>query len=104
MAEITSVKFGEDGIFLRLKISKEEYDFFGPSISELLIVPADSRSMDKLFTTGKLGNSTRLMLPKKAMERLDVTHVEKKISGRVFRLNGGVYMLARIHETKKKEK
>ena len=101
MSEINSVKFREDGIYLTLRISQEEYEFLRQATSDIMVIPADSRSMDKLLTTGKLGNSSRLMLPKKVMERLEVKSVDKKVPGRLFKLHGSVYIFVRLHENKR---
>jgi len=103
MAEISSIKFREDGIFLGLKISKEEYEFLGPATSEIIAVPSGSR-LDRLLTTGKLGNSTRLMLPKKALERLEAKKVDKKVPGMVFKLDGSVYIIVRLHGDKARKR
>jgi hypothetical protein len=103
MAEINSIKFREDGIFLALKITKEEYEFLQQATADIIIVPAGSKPMDRLLTTGKLGNSSRLMLPKKALDRLEVKAMDKKVPGRLFKLEGSVYLLVRLHENKRRK-
>lgn len=103
MAEASSIKFRGDGIFLTLNISREEYELLGNSTSDILLVPADSKSLNMLLTTGKLGNSRRLMLPKKILDRLNVKIVEKKSPGKVFSAGGNVYIIARISKAHKKD-
>ena len=103
MSEINSIKFKEDGIFLTLNITKEEYEFLQQTTSDIIIVPADFKSMNGLLTTGKLGNSNRLMLPKKILDTLEVKAMDKKVPGRLFKLEGSVYLLARLYENKRRE-
>jgi hypothetical protein len=99
MAEISSIKFKEDGIFLGLKISREEYEFLGRATKDIIAVPAGSR-LDRLMTTGKLGNSTRLMLPKKALDRLEAKKVDRKALGTVFKIDGSIYIIVRLHSNR----
>jgi len=100
MSGIDSIKFKEDGIYLTLRISKEEYEFLRQATSDLLVIPTDSKSLDKPLTTGKLGNSSRLMLPKKVLDGLEVGTIEKKVPGKVFMVGGSTYILARLHQNK----
>lgn len=100
MADVSSIDIKKDGISLTLGISKEEYEFLKQSTSDLMVVPISSKFMSQLLTTGKLGNSNRLMLPKKILDKLDVKMMDRKVSGRIFRLNGSVYLLTRLHGKK----
>ena len=97
MADISSIDVKNDCMLLSLKVSREEYDFLKQSTCDLMVIPAGSRFMNQPMTTGKLGNSSRLMLPKKSLDRLDVKKMRKKVPGRVFRLDGNVYLLVRLH-------
>jgi len=101
MSEMSSIKFKEDGIYLTLKISKEEYELLGNETADILVVPAGVKSMNKVLTTGKLGNSTRLMLPKKAMDTLGLKVPDKKVLGKLFRIKEGVYIVVRLAGAKK---
>jgi len=96
VSEISSIRFKEEGIFLTLRISQEEYEFLKSKTSDILVAPVDGKSMDKQLTTGKLGNSTRLMLPKKALDALEAKAIEKKVPGKVFRIGDSIYILARL--------
>jgi hypothetical protein len=97
MAEISSIDMKADAIMLSLRISKEEYEFLKQHTTDLMVVPNGPKFMNHLLTTGKLGNSNRLMLPKKALDRLDVQTMDKKVPGRLFRLEGNVYLITRLH-------
>jgi uncharacterized membrane protein len=100
MADVNSIDMRNGRITLGLKISKEEYEFLKQATSDLLVIPATSKFMSQLLTTGKLGNSNRLMLPKKILDKLDVKRMDKKVPGKIFRLNGSVYLLTRLHGKK----
>jgi len=97
MADVNSIEMKNNSIILSLKISREEYEFLKQATTDLMIIPEGPKFMNHLLTTGKLGNSNRLMLPKKILDRLDVKKMDKKVSGRIFRLEGNVYLLTRLH-------
>jgi hypothetical protein len=97
MADLNSIDMKKDEIILSLKISKEEYEFLKQATADLMVVPVSPKFMNNLLTTGKLGNSNRLMLPKKILDRLDVRKMNKKVPGRIFRLDGNVYLLVKLH-------
>jgi uncharacterized membrane protein len=40
------------------------------------------------------------MLPKKILDKLDVKRMDKKVPGKIFRLNGSVYLLTRLYGKK----
>jgi len=100
MADLNSIDLRNDRILLNLKVSKEEYEFLKQATTDIMVIPANSKFMSNLLTTGKLGNSNRLMLPKKILDKLDVKRMEKKVPGKIFRLNGSVYLLTRLHGKK----
>ena len=101
MAEIRSVNVKKDELFLNLKVSSEEYEFLKQTTSEIALIPTGQRFMSQPLTTGKLGNSTRLMLPKKSLDRLEVKKMDRKVPGRIFKIEGNVYLLARISGKRK---
>ncbi|MCX6814367.1 MAG: hypothetical protein NTY20_01815 [Candidatus Aenigmarchaeota archaeon] len=97
MADVSSIDMKKDEIILSLKISKEEYEFLKQATADLMVVPVSPKFMNNLLTTGKLGNSNRLMLPKKILDKLDVKKMDRKVPGRIFRMQGNVYLLTRLH-------
>ncbi|MCJ7816255.1 MAG: hypothetical protein MUP55_00195 [Candidatus Aenigmarchaeota archaeon] len=97
MADVNSIEMKKDEIILSLKISKEEYEFLKQATADLMVVPISHKFMNNLLTTGKLGNSNRLMLPKKILDKLDVKKMDRKVPGRIFRMQGNVYLLTRLH-------
>jgi len=97
MADVNSIEMKKDEIILSLKISKEEYEFLKQATADLMVVPVSPKFMNNLLTTGKLGNSNRLMLPKKILDKLDVKKMDRKVPGRIFRMQGNVYLLTRLH-------
>ncbi|MEM5812166.1 MAG: hypothetical protein QXN71_02300 [Candidatus Aenigmatarchaeota archaeon] len=96
MAEISSINVKNNNFLVTMKLSKEEYEFLKQETAGLMVIPVCSKFLSQLMTTGKLGNSNRLMLPKKSLDRLQVKKIRRKVPGRIFKLDGSVYLIARL--------
>jgi hypothetical protein len=99
MADIHKIEVAGDEITVSLKVSKEEYDNLRQKTSELVLVPTMPEDMNHVLTTGTLGNSNRIMLPKRVMERESIASLDKKVPARVLRSNGDVFLLIRLKES-----
>ncbi len=100
MATIKSMDIeNENEIEVRLLINKKEYDLLERSTSNLILVPEES--LKKRLTTGKLGNSNRVMLPKKLVRMFDIEDLDKKVPASLFSLNDKLFLLAMIKDNKK---
>ncbi len=95
MAEIQSIEMQGNEAVITLRMSREEYGILGQSTKNLLLLPVGN-SLKSTLTTGKLGNSNRIMLPKKALEAHGVGELEKKVPYRMFNLDGDVFLLIRL--------
>ncbi len=101
MACIESFEKKEESIVLKIKITPEEYCEIGKHISNLLLLPAGKRSLSYSLTTGKLGNSNRVMVPKKLLKENKIEHLPKNVDAGVFEIDNMKYMLIRLEGDKK---
>ena len=79
MADIDSIDMKNDKILVNLKLTKDEYKLLKQSTKRLLLLPTEPNILDELLTTGKLGNSNRIMLPNKILHRHNVTKLLKRV-------------------------
>jgi hypothetical protein len=100
MANIKSMDIKNGEIFLNLKVSKTEYDTLRQSTDNLILLPTDVKALNNTLTTGKLGNSNRLMLPKKILEKNSIFQLQKKVPAKIFRIGGEVFLLVKLEESK----
>lgn len=96
MAEIRSIDIKRDDIIVNLKVSKNEYELVGNNTSNLLLVPTSQEFLNRPLTTGKLGNSNRIMLPKKILEKFEIRKLEKKVPARTFSVDDEVFLLIKL--------
>lgn len=99
MAEIRSIDLKDNEIIISLKISKEEYNLLQQKTDDILVIPAGLKDFDQKLTTGKLGNSNRIMLPKKILEKNNIPGIDKKVRSKIFILNEDAYMLVKLRES-----
>jgi hypothetical protein len=99
MAEMHSIDIKKDGILVSLKISNGEYELISNVTSSLLVLPTTPAFLDHSLTTGKLGNSNRIMLPKKILEKFEIKILDKKVPARTFRLDDEVYLLIKLKKS-----
>ena len=78
MSHVNSINVRKGKIKVNLTISKAEYDLIGNNTKNLLILPVNLEFLNRLLTTGKLGNSNRIMLPKKILDKFEITNLEKR--------------------------
>lgn len=100
MAKIQIIDMKNDGILVTLKISEEEYEFLKPKSREFLIIPIDEDTLDETLTTGKLGNSNRIMLPNKILKKYEIKKLLKKVSSKIFNSNGDKLLVIKLEESK----
>ena len=98
MADIQSINMGDHEIIVNLKISSSEYELLKNNRYDLVLLPSDSGSMSNVLTTGRLGNSNRIMIPKKMLARERIG-LQKKVPSRVFKINDSVFLLIKLNES-----
>jgi hypothetical protein len=96
MAKIQTIDMKRDGILVTLKISEKEYEFLKPKSRDFLIVPTDNDALDENLTTGKLGNSNRIMLPNKILKKYEIKKLLKKVPSRIFVSNGNKFLVIKL--------
>jgi hypothetical protein len=96
MADIESVEVGED-IRVCLKLTPVEYEVLGGKVENLLLISAE---LDKALTTGKIGNSNRIMVPKKLLHEHNISKLPKKVPSKIFEIRGDKFLLLKLEESK----
>jgi hypothetical protein len=100
MAKIKSYSIKGDRILLNLEISKKEYILLNHEHNDLLILPSSIKVLNQVLTTGKLGNSNRIMIPKKFLERKGLKTLDKKVNSQIFTINDDAFLIAKIRNSK----
>ncbi len=99
MAEIKSIDMENGKIEVKLSITPEEYKILKHHMTDLVVFPSHKDSMKHLLTTGRLGNSNRIMLPKKVLESYGIFSLDKKVPTNIFIVNDDAYLLIRIKKS-----
>ncbi len=100
MASIQSINMEDNDITLNLKISKKEYELLKQTTKNLILLPTDSNILSECLTTGKLGNSNRIMFPKKILDKHNIPQLQKKVEAKVFEMDNDKFLLIKIEESK----
>lgn len=100
MAELQSVDIQNDIITLTIKIARDEYAQLGQETAELLVLPGTTAKLDDILTTGKLGNSNRIMLPNKILKRHGVTKLPKKVAAKIFDQDKSKFLVIKLRDIK----
>ena len=100
MATIKTIDMNGNDILLTLKISEEEYDLLKSKIKNLMVVPIDTNLLNDELTTGKLGNSNRIMLPNKILKKYEIKKLLKKVPSKIFECDGNKLLVIKLEESK----
>ncbi len=100
MAEIKSIDLEGDKVEIKLSIDKGEYKLLKQHTSNLVVLPCGEESLTYRLTTGKLGNSNRIMIPKKLLKAFKIGLLEKKLPANIFSLDGDTYLLIKMKKSK----
>ena len=96
MAELKNIEMQGGSLEIRLSISKEEYKVLEHNTTSLVALPSGNDSFPFSLTTGKLGNSNRVMLPKKILESFKINHLDKKVHANIYFIDGNAFLLIKI--------
>ena len=99
MAEIKSIDIHDGDIEVVLSINRSEYTLLKHQTTDLLILPRGRDMLVHHLTTGKLGNSNRVMLPKKVLAKFNINHIDKKVASNIFILDGDAFLLIKIKKS-----
>jgi hypothetical protein len=96
MAEINKIEIKDGNILVNLKINKSEYELLGNKVSDILLAPKTDDFFNLLLTTGRLGNSNRVMIPKKILEKFEIKEMEKKVRAKAFKIDDEVFLVIKL--------
>ena len=99
MASIDSMDMKNDKIIVKLELTKDEYRILDHFTKRLILLPSETSALSEPLTTGKLGNSNRIMLPNKILKRHNITSLIKKAPSHVFEMNDEKFLLIKIQES-----
>ena len=99
MAEIKTIDMNNRKIEVKLSVNRDEYKILKHHMTDIVILPCGSESLTHRLTTGKLGNSNRIMLPKKIMESFSVKSLDKKVPANIFIIDDDAYLLIKIKKS-----
>jgi hypothetical protein len=99
MADIRNIAMENGEILINLRVSREEHELLKQNTENILLIPSDQEAFNHTLTTGKLGNSNRIMMPKRILEKGGVSVLEKKVPAMLFRNAGSVYMLLELRKS-----
>lgn len=99
MAEIKSIDVKGSNIEVKVNLNKEEYRLLRNNTADLVVFPSGNESLVYSLTTGKLGNSNRIMIPKKLLETFKIREMDKKVPANIFTIEGDYYILMKIKKS-----
>ena len=99
MADIRNINMDKGEILVNLSVSRAEYDSLKQNTDNLLLVPTNAKDMKHLLTTGTLGNSNRIMLPKKVMVKERISGLDKKVPAQILKSNGDVFLMIKLRKS-----
>ena len=99
MAELKSIGMNKGRIELKLIIDQDEYMILRNHTSDLAVVPFGKGALTRELTTGKLGNSNRIMVPKKFLEANEIDKLDKKVPSKVFCIGGNKFLLIKVRKS-----
>ena len=79
-------------------VTQKEYDLIKEHGREFAILPLEK--MKEELTTGKLGNSNRIMIPKKFLERNGINQLLKHVKARISEVDGHKLLLIKLDENR----
>lgn len=100
MAEIRNIDIKNDKITVMFSIEKEEYKILQNHTTDIILLPSGAESLPHSLTTGRLGNSNRIMLPKKILETFGISELNKKAPATIFNISGDAFLLIKIKSSK----
>jgi len=99
MSEIKSIDVQEGKMDIKLSITQNEYKILQHHTEDILVLPSGRDSLVNSLTTGKLGNSNRIMVPKKLLELHNIRELDKKVPSGVFVVDGDAFLLIKIKKS-----
>jgi len=98
MAQLKNVTIKGNTHYAEFKLSGEEYSSL-EEVKNVLIIPLHPKTFKEELTTGRLGTSFRLMLPKRTLERYNITELPKKSLSKFFKIGEQNFLIACLNKS-----
>ncbi len=98
MAQLKKVDIKGNSHYAEFKLSNEEFSSL-QNVKNVLIVPLHPKSFNEELTTGKLGTSFRIMLPKRTLERYNITELPKKALSKFFKIGKQNFLISCLNKS-----
>jgi hypothetical protein len=98
MSSLCSVELGEGSVFIRLKLTKEEYDSMPSDAKEFLVVPINK--MDSILVTGKLGNGNKIIVPSRFLRSNGVASLQKTVKAKISKIEEKKFLIIELEDKK----
>ena len=95
MAEIETIRRNSEDIFVVCNVTEQEAKIIGSS-KNVLVLPKEFK---EVLTTGKLGNSNRIMMPKKILRKYEI-NMKGRVSAQIFEIKNKKFLLIEMDEKK----
>jgi hypothetical protein len=96
MAKIQHIRMKGDKILATFEISEDEYKLIKPRSRRVLFASLDM--LGEILTTGTLGNSNRVMLPNKVLNKHGIERLVKKARSNIFSTVDGKYLVVELQK------
>jgi len=93
MANLLNIDLKKNTALVTLELTEEEYHNI-KSQRNLLVVPINALS--DFLTTGRLGNSNRVMLPNKILKKGGIETLRKKVPSNIFKTKNGKFLVIQL--------
>lgn len=94
MSFLRKIELEKDDVFITLKLTKKERELITPNMKEFIVLPTDS--LNKILTTGKLGNGNRIMIPNGFLKSHDIDVLKKKVQSIIIDLGDKKFLLIEL--------
>jgi hypothetical protein len=98
MVTIESIDIQKNKISLKVNISKKDYGLISKSAPDIVILPTGGDHLSQKLTTGKIGNGNRIMIPKKFLERKNISNLPKIVDSDIFQTESGLFLLIKLRD------
>lgn len=98
MAQLKKVNIKGNAHYAEFKLSDEEYASL-QEVKNVLIIPLNPKTFKEELTTGRLGTSFRIMLPKRTLERNEIYELPKKALSKFFKIGEQKFLLTCLNKS-----
>ncbi len=99
MAGIKGVDVHDGEIEIKLSVHSGEYKILKNHTTDLIVLPCGRKALTHRLTTGKLGNSNRIMMPKRILKEFGIGKIDKKVPANIFIIDGDAFLLIKLKKS-----